>query len=154
MGAYAAGATVERRYPGRSQDEARAAADAQVQAFLRSGWKIAGERWLDDVSGGAPIGDAIATGAVSYLAGSGGSLVITYVADGDADLPSDLPVYAGADPRRSNLQAYAGLQVAFGVIAIVVFVIFALFVLGQMNRVGDLGAAPPVLYHGTLPPGQ
>lgn len=151
VGAYAAGATVERRYPGRSQEQARADADAQVQAFLAAGWKIASERWTEDASQGAPIGDAIATGAVSYLAGSGGSLVITYVAVGDADLPADLPVYQGSDPRRENLQTFAGFQVALMVVAFIFFVIVALTMLGQMGRIPTVPA--PEIIFGTLPPG-
>lgn len=134
MGAYAAGATVERRYPGPSQERAREAAERQVQAFVAAGWKIAGERWVDDAAAGAPIGDAIATGAVSYLAGSGGSLVITYVAVADADLPAALPAYTERDPRASALEGIATAKVVIGIIAVVVFLLFFLSVAGQMGR--------------------
>lgn len=134
MGAYAAGATVERRYPGHSQESARAAADPQIQAFVAAGWKIAGERWVDDAAAGAPIGDAIATGAVSYLAGSGGSLVVTYVATTEADLPVVLPAYTERDPRADALEGIAAAKVVIGIVAVVVFLLFFLSVASQMGR--------------------
>ena len=133
MATYAQGATVERRYPGPSADAARAAANPQIQAFLAAGFMISGERWEDDAGHGAPIGDAIATGAISYLAGSGGTLVLTFTAARDADLPPDLPAYQLQDPRASALQAWSGLKVGLTIVGFVIFGLIFLSMLGQMH---------------------
>ncbi len=152
MGAYAAGATVERRYPGPSQETARAAAEPQVQAFVAAGWKIGGERWVDDAGSGAPIGDAIATGAVSYLAGSGGNLVITYVAVGEADLPVAMPVYTEQDPRAAALEGFATLKVIVGVVGIVIFLLFFFSILGQMGHMQQSLGGPGTIIYDSFPP--
>ncbi len=154
MGAYAAGATVERRYPGPSQDSAREAAEPQVQAFAAAGWKIAGERWEDDAASGAPIGDAIATGAVSYLAGSGGSLVITYVAGVEAELPAVLPCYTERDPRADALEGFATLKVIIGVVGIVIFLLVFFSVLQQMGHMRQGFGGPGTIIYDSFPPGQ
>ncbi len=134
MPTYAAGATVERRYPGPDAERARAAAGPQIEAFVRAGFSISSERWEEDLaSGGAPIGDALASGSISQLAGHGGALMITYVANAASDLPADVPVYTMVDPRRANLQTWSQLQLVLGVVLVVVFLIFFLSILGQMN---------------------
>jgi hypothetical protein len=143
MSTYAAGATVERRYPGPSQGVARTAAEPQVQAFLAAGWMISAERWIDDTASGAPIGDAIATGAISYLAGSGGNLAITFVAARDTDLPTVLPAYTETDPRADTLESIAAVRVAFGVIALIVILIIFATMAGQMGH--QPGFGPPVV---------
>jgi hypothetical protein len=149
MPTYAAGATVERRYPGPDADAARRAAEPQVQSFLGSGWMIRGERWEADSDHGAPIGDAIATGTISYLAGSGGELVITYVAATDTEVPASLPSYTLTDPRKENLQTIATARVVVGVIGVVIFVIFFLNVASQMGRMNQGFDFPgPTTIHG------
>lgn len=133
MPTYAAGATVERRYPGPSADTARAAAGPQIAAFLSAGFMVSGERWEDDAARGAPIGDAIATGAISYLAGSGGTLVLTFSATRDTDLPADLPAYRLEDPRAGTLRTWSEVQIGLAVVFGVVFLFVFLSVLGQMS---------------------
>ncbi len=129
MPTYAAGATVERRYPGPDADQARQAASPQIDAFVRSGFSIQAERWEEDLaSGGAPIGDAIASGSLSQLAGRGGSLVITYVANVATDLPVDVPAYTLTDPRRQTLQTWSQLQLVVGIVFLVIFLIMFLTV--------------------------
>jgi hypothetical protein len=150
MPTYAAGATVERRYPGPDADAARREAEPQVQAFLAAGWLIGGERWDADRQQGAPIGDAIATGSVGYLAGEGGELVITYVAPEPADLPATMPTYTLTNPREERLQSYATIQVVVGVVAIVVFLVIFLSVASSMGGAFDRfggpgGYGPPVV---------
>ena len=134
MPSYAAGAIVERRYPGPDQDASRAAAEAQVQAFLGAGWQIVEERWEADAEDGAPIGDAIASGPVSYLAGTGGQLVVTFRAAADADLPLALPEYTLTNPRAETLRTAATMRLVFlaivGILALLFFANFA----GQMGR--------------------
>jgi hypothetical protein len=138
MPTYAAGATVERRYPGPDAETARSAAEPQIAAFVNAGFSISSERWEEDLaSGGAPIGDALASGAMSQLVGRGGALLITYVAGVPTDLPQDVPVYSMQDPRRANLQAWSQLQIAIGAIFAVVFVIFFLMILGQMSSMSQ-----------------
>ena len=133
MATYAAGATVERRYPGPNADTARAAAEPQITAFLSAGFTIASERWLEDsASGGAPIGDAIAEGPVTYLAGHGGALVITFQATMPTDLPAAIPAYSLQDPRAASLQTWSQLQLGFGIVFAIIFVIVFLVILGQM----------------------
>lgn len=139
MSTYAAGATVERRYPGATQDGARFGAEAQVQAFLAASWMISSERWVDDTAGGAPIGDAVATGSLSYLVGSGGNLVITYVAARDTELPPMLPAYSGTDPRADNLQTLATFKVVAGIAAAVVFLLAFLSIASQMGHQPGFG---------------
>jgi hypothetical protein len=143
MATYAAGATVERRYPGPDAETARAAAEPQIGAFVSSGFSIASERWEEDLaSGGAPIGDAIASGSISQLAGRGGALVITYVANVATDLPATVPAYTLQDPRRANLQTWSQVQLAIGAVFLIAFVVFALYVLGQMNSAQHMFMAP------------
>lgn len=134
MPTYAAGATVERRYPGPDAETARTAAEPQIAAFVNSGFSIGSERWEEDLaSGGAPIGDAISSGAISQIAGHGGSLVITYVANVATDLPQDVPAYTLQDPRRVNMQAWSQLQLVIGGIFVIVFIFFFLMILSQMS---------------------
>jgi hypothetical protein len=132
MPTYAAGATIERRYPGPSGDAARSEADPQIGAFLAAGWMISGERWEADQERGAPIGDAIATGSLSYLAGAGGNLVVTFVAARDTDLPAIMPAYTMTDPRADRLESFAVAKVVGGVIVFVIFLVIFLGVVGQM----------------------
>jgi hypothetical protein len=135
MPTYAAGATVERRYEGQEAATARLAAEPQIRAFVEAGFSIASERWEEDVaSGGAPIGDAIASGLVSQLAGHGGALVITYVANQPADLPQELPIYSMVDPRRANLQAWSQLQLVAGIGLFLLFLVIFLVMVGSMSR--------------------
>jgi hypothetical protein len=135
MATYEAGATVERRYPGPDADTARGAAEPQIAAFLAAGFTIASERWLDDAAsaGGAPIGDAIASGPLSYLAGHGGALLITYRATIPTDLPVAVPAYTLSDPRAQNLRAWSQIQVVAAIVFIVIFGLVFLTILGQMN---------------------
>jgi hypothetical protein len=138
MPTYAAGATVERRYPGPNAEAARSAAEPQIAAFVGASFSIASERWEEDLaSGGAPIGDAIASGAMSQLVGRGGALVITYVANVPTDLPQTVPVYSMEDPRRANLQTWSQVQIAIGAIFAVVFIIFFIVILGQMSSMSQ-----------------
>lgn len=138
MATYAAGATVERRYPGPSAEAARSEAEGQIRAFVNSGFSIQSERWEEDLaSGGAPIGDAIASGALSQLAGRGGSLVIVYVANAPADLPTDLPVYALEDPRRASLQSWSQMQILLACVFGFIFIVFFLSVLSQMSSMNS-----------------
>lgn len=133
MATYAAGATVERRYPGPDADTVRAAAEPQIAAFLGAGFTIASERWDEDAAAaGAPIGDAIASGPLTYLSGHGGALVITYLASVPTDLPAALPVYVLQDPRAEALQTWSELRVAGSVIFGIIFVIVFLVILSQM----------------------
>jgi hypothetical protein len=143
MPTYAAGATVERRYPGPDTETARKAAEPQIAAFVNSGFSISSERWDEDLaSGGAPIGDAISSGAFSQIAGRGGSLVITYVANAPTDLPQEVPAYTLQDPRRANMQAWSQLQLVLGALFIVVFLIVFLSILGQMTSGPHFGGMP------------
>jgi poly(3-hydroxybutyrate) depolymerase len=140
MPTYAAGATVERRYPGPDAETARKAAEPQIGAFVGAGFSIGSERWEEDLaSGGAPIGDAISSGAISQIAGHGGNLVITYVANAPTDLPQDVPAYTLKDPRRANMEAWSQLQVVVGAIFIVVFLAVFLMIVGQMSSGPHLG---------------
>ena len=134
MPTYVAGATVERRYPGPDTETARRAAEPQISAFVNAGFSIGSERWEEDLaSGGAPIGDAISSGVISQIAGHGGSLVITYIANAPTDLPAEIPAYTLVDPRRSNMRAWSQLQVVVGGVFVVVFLIIFLMMLGQMS---------------------
>jgi hypothetical protein len=133
MATYELGATVERRYPGPNVDAARAAAQPQIDAFLTSGFTIAHEGWVDDMAPGTPIGDAVAAGSLSYLAGQGGSLSIVYRATRPAELPADLPAYTLTDPRQDTLRTWSGLQVVVGVAFVIVFLIVFVAVLSQMT---------------------
>jgi hypothetical protein len=143
MPMYAAGATVERRYPGPDAETARQAAEPQIGAFVGSGFSIGSERWEEDsASGGAPIGDAISSGAFSQIAGHGGSLVITYVANVATDLPRDVPAYALQDPRRARMEAWSQIQVVLTVIFVVMFVIVFLSLLSQMASGPHFGSMP------------
>jgi hypothetical protein len=140
MPTYAAGAMVERRYPGPDFDAARKAAEPQIGAFVSSGFSIASERWEGDLaSGGVPIGDAISSGAISQIAGHGGSLVITYVANVPTELPRDVPAYTLKDPRRANLEAWSQLQLVAGAIFLIIFGIVFLSILGQMSSPRPFG---------------
>ena len=146
MPTYVAGAVVERLYPGPNAEAARAAAQPQIDAFLAAGFMIAGERWLDDsTSGGAPVGDAVATGTISYLAGKGGRLAISYQASQPADLPPMLPAYTLEDPRTARLRAWSQVQVAFGTVFVIafliVFLIAFLVILDQITS-SHSGMAP------------
>ena len=143
MPTYAAGATVERRYPGPDAETARTAAEPQIEAFVNSGFSISSERWEEDLaSGGAPIGDAISSGVISQIAGQGGRLVITYVANAPTDLPADLPAYTLEDPRRANMETWSMLQVVVGVIFFIIFAFFFLTVVGQMSSGPHFGNMP------------
>ncbi len=143
MPTYATGATVERRYPGPDAETARKAADPQIGAFVNSGFSISSERWEEDLaSGGAPIGDAISSGAISQIAGHGGSLVITYVANLPTDLPAELPAYTLKDPRRANMETWSQLQLLLGGVFIVIFLIMFLMVVGQMSSGMHFGGLP------------
>ena len=134
MPTYAAGATVERRYPGPDAETARSAAELQIGAFAGAGFSISSERWEEDLlSGGAPIGDAISSGPISQIAGHGGSLVITYVANAPTDLPQDVPAYTLKDPRRANIETWSQLQMLGGGIFLLIFLFFFLMIVTQMN---------------------
>ena len=140
MPTYALGATVERRYPGPDAQTARKAAEPQIGAFVNSGFSISSERWEEDLAfGGAPIGDAISSGPISQMAGHGGSLVITYIANAPTDLPEHVPAYTLQDPRRANMEAWSQLQLVVGGIFLVVFVIVFLSILGQMSGASHFG---------------
>jgi hypothetical protein len=151
MPTYAAGATVERRYPGPDADAARRAAEPQIQAFLAAGWMIGSERWDGDRQQGAPIGDAIATGTIGYLAGAGGELVVGYVAARATDLPGALPAYTLTNPRAENLRSYATVQVVIAVIVGVIFLAIFASIAGQMGMMGAGFGGPPVYVDGTFP---
>jgi hypothetical protein len=147
MPTYAAGATVERRYPGPDAETARAAAEPQINAFVGADLSIGSEHWEEDqASGGVPIGDAISSGPLSQIAGRGGALVITYVANAPADLPQEIPAYTLQDPRRTRIQTWSQLQVLVVGIFFLVFVIAFLFVLvgilGQMSSAPHFGDMP------------
>lgn len=138
MATYETGATVERRYPGPDADSAREAARPQIDAFMNAGFTIASERWIDDgASAGTPIGDAIASGALTYLAGHGGELDITYRATRPTDLPSAIPAYTMDDPRAANLQTWSQLRVGLSLVFGIIFVIVFLMVLGQIMSAGS-----------------
>jgi hypothetical protein len=132
MATYEIGAIVERRYPGPNAEEARAAAASQIAAFVQSGFTIASETWQDDSDSGAPIGDALATGTISYLAGRGGQLVIRYQATRPAELPEVLPAYTMEDPRQRSLQTWSQLQLLVGVIFLLIFAFFFISIVSQM----------------------
>jgi hypothetical protein len=143
MATYAAGATVERRYPGPDADAARAAAGPQIAAFIEAGFTILSERWIDDSAGNAaPIGDAIASGPLTYLTAKGGSLSITYEASRPTDLPAAMPAYTMQDPRAADLATWSQLRVAGSVVAGIIFVLFFLFVLSQMMSMQSQMPAP------------
>jgi hypothetical protein len=143
MPTYAAGALIERRYPGPDLDQARAAAQPQIDAFVNGGFSVQAERWEEDLaSGGTPIGDALTAGPISQIAGHGGSLVITYIANGPADLPRDVPAYTMRDPRRENIEAWSQLQAVVGVIFVVIFLVVFLMILGQMSSMSHFGGMP------------
>ena len=140
MPTYAAGATVERRYPGPDAETARSAAELQIGAFVGAGFSISSERWEEDLmSGGAPIGDAISSGPISQIAGQGGALVITYVANAPTDLPQDVPAYTLKDPRRSRMETYSQLQLVGGGIFLLIFLFFFLTILSQMTSARPFG---------------
>jgi hypothetical protein len=146
---YEAGATVERRYPGPTGEDATRAAEPQIQAILAAGWLISGERWQEDAAGGAPIGDAIATGPASHLAGSDGELVVTFVAARDTDLPAPLPASMPSDPRADNPATIATVRLVVFAVVGILFLLFALRYAGQMGRmVPFAGGAPGGPVHG------
>ena len=143
MPTYAAGATVERRYPGPDAETARRAAEPQIAAFVGAGFSVSGERWEDDLaSGGTPIGDALTAGPISQIAGQGGALVATYVANVPTDLPQDLPEYTMQDPRRVNLQRWSQLQLVIGGVLLIIFLLFFLMVASQMSSGPHFGGMP------------
>jgi hypothetical protein len=143
MTTYAAGALIERRYPGPDMETARAAAQPQIDAFVHGGFSVQAERWEEDLaSGGTPIGDALTAGPISQIAGHGGSLVITYVANAPTDLPRDVPAYTMRDPRRDNIEAWSQLQVVVGVVFLVVFLMVFVMVLSQMSSMSHFGGMP------------
>ena len=85
MPAFAAGATIEQRYLGASREDARRTAGPQLAAFEAAGWAIASEAWAS-----ATVA-AMAPGVTSPLPGArGGTLVVTFRAERDADLPARL----------------------------------------------------------------
>ena len=86
----------------------------------------------DSTSGGTPVGDAVAAGTLSYLAGRGGTLVITYLATGPAELPIDMPAYTLQDPRVQNLQTWSQFQVAASAVFLIVFALVFLMIVSQM----------------------
>jgi hypothetical protein len=140
MPTYAAGAIVERHYPGPDAETARRAAEPQIGAFIGAGFSISSERWEEDLaSGGAPIGDAISSGPISQIAGYGGTLVITYVANAATDLPQDVPAYTLKDPRRANMETWSQLQVVGGVIFFLIFLVAFLTILSQMSNSRPFG---------------
>ncbi len=133
MATYAAGATVERSYAGPNADTVRGAAQPQIAAFLAAGFTIASERWAEDsTSGGTPVGDAVATGTISYLAGHGGALMVTYLATGPAELPVNMPAYTLQDPRAQNLQTWSQFQVAVSAVFLIIFALVFLMIVSQM----------------------
>jgi len=120
--------------------DGRRAADRSLREL---GFSIGSERWEEDLaSGGAPIGDAISSGVISQIAGQGGRLVITYVANAPTDLPAELPAYTLEDPRRANMETWSMLQVVVGVIFFIIFVVFFLTVAGQMSSGSHFGNMP------------
>ena len=132
MPTYATGATVERLYPGPNAEAARAAAQPQIDAFLAAGFMIAGERWLDDsTSGGTPVGDAVATGTISYQASR------------PTDLPPALPAYTLEDPRAVRLQTWSQMQLVVGAVFVVIVLFVFVVILSQMmstnQRMGPFG---------------
>ncbi len=143
MATYEAGATVERRYPGPDAESARAAAEPQIHAFVDAGFTIASEFWIDDTAAaGAPIGDAIASGPITYLAGSGGALSITYRALRPTELPA-VPAYVLEDPRAAALQTWSTLRVGAAIVLGIIFVLIFLSVLGQVQAAQNgMPAAP------------
>jgi len=125
-------------------EAARAAAQPQIDAFLAAGFMIAGERWLDDsTSGGTPVGDAVATGTISYLAGKGGRLAISYQASRPTDLPPALPAYTLEDPRAVRLQTWSQMQLVVGAVFVVIVLFVFVVILSQMmstnQRMGPFG---------------
>jgi hypothetical protein len=143
MPTYAARATVERRYPGPDAETARKAAELQIAAFVSAGFSVSGERWEEDLAlGGTPIGDALTSGPISQIAGQGGALVITYVANAPTDLPQDLPQYTMQDPRRANLRAWSQLQLVIGGALLIIFLLFFLMVVSQMSNGPHFGGMP------------
>ena len=146
MATYVAGATVERSYPGPNTEAARVGAEGQIQAFVNAGFSIQSERWEEDqASGGAPIGDAIASGPLSQLAGHGGSLVIVYVANAPADLPSNLPAYTLEDPRRASLKSWSQLQIVLACVFGFIFIVLFLSVLSQISSMNSHVPGAPYL---------
>jgi hypothetical protein len=134
MATYEAGATVQRRYPGSDADTARAAAEPQIAAFMEAGFTIASEDWAEDSAGaGAPIGDAIASGPLTYLAAHGGALLITYRATRPTDLPAFLPAYTMKDPRAADLATWSQLRLGVSVVFGILFLIVFLTILSQMS---------------------
>jgi len=104
-----------------SRYEIRPVGPEDFQHLLR----LEREIWSGDAAG-VPIGDAISSGPISQIAGQGGALVITYVANAPTDLPQDVPAYTLKDPRRSRIETYSQLQLVGGGIFLLIFLFFFL----------------------------
>ena len=97
MAAFPAGTTIEQRYPGASEVDARGLAARQLAAFVAAGWIVTRETWAPASVAEPP------TGAPPRLGGSNaGTLVVTLRAERDADLPVPMPGRGSStwsDPR-------------------------------------------------------
>ena len=121
MPAFAAGATIEQRYMGASREDARRTAGPQLAAFEAAGWAIASEAWASSTIA------AMVPGATSSLpVAGGGTLVVTFRAERDADLPSRLSARLEDADAGSPLSAFTIRVIVILVVAAILVVAFAL----------------------------
>jgi hypothetical protein len=135
MPAFAAGATIEQRYPGWSMEDARRAAGPQISAFAGEGWTIAGEAWRSATMSAVPAGSSPAVPAVG-----GGFLVVTFRAERDADLPMRLSTRLVEPEGPRMLSPFAIRIVVALVVAVLLLVLFAYLV----NNYGMPVATPRI----------
>ncbi len=127
MSTFAAGATLEQRYPGESEEAARAAARPRVAAFEAAGWTVASEEWVVAALPSTQA-DPLPPGAGRYAAARGGALVVTFLAARDAEVPPALGgMPAGEAPRGGPSRYTLRIVIALVVIA-AVMVLFVLLV--------------------------
>jgi len=120
MAAFPAGTTIEQRYPGASEVDARGLAARQLAAFVAAGWIVTRETWAPASVAEPP------TGAPPRLGGSNaGTLVVTLRAERDADLPVRLAVGLDAPERRSAPSPFAIRVILLLLAGAVLIVLFA-----------------------------
>jgi hypothetical protein len=120
MAAFAAGATIEQRYPGASQEDARRAAGPQLSAFAAASWAVVSETWVPATAAAGTLSSIPAASA-----GKGGTLVVVFRADRDADLPPRLSLRLDDPEPRSTLTPFAIRVVVALIVAAVLIVAFA-----------------------------
>ena len=128
---FAVGSTVEQRYPGASQELARASARDRGEAFRLAGWEVREERWVPDSVAAAFDGQGAASAS--------GALVVVFVATRETTLPLTLMAQAPAPDPGLRLTGYlVRLVVGIIVFLIVLAILFSvgLPILGTLTGTG------------------